>query len=259
MRLVKRVSLRSGIIALVACVAVVAAAAEGLAGMGGAGQAMEPMVLAAAQANPGDYSGEVIESFISGGYVYVQLDTGDEKVWAAAPQQDVRVGDKAKTAGGVPMVDFHSKTLDRTFDRIYFVDTLTVERTQGQASPTADMHAGIAKEAQASAVDLSGIAKAKDGKTVAEIFDERSSLASQQVSLRGKVVKFTQGIMGKNWIHVQDGTAGAQGADDLTVTTASVVTVGDTILVRGAVAVDKDFGFGYKYDVIMEDATVEVE
>lgn len=108
-------------------------------------------------------------------------------------------------------------------------------------------------------VDLTGIARAEGGKTVAELFAEQDQLAGQPVVIRGKVVKSNPGIMGKNWLHVRDGS-GAEGTNDITVTTSGVVpAVGDTVLVKGTVMLNKDFGMGYTYDVIVEDAEVTVE
>lgn len=109
------------------------------------------------------------------------------------------------------------------------------------------------------AVDLSGIAKADGGKTIAEVFAEKDQLSGQTVVFRGKVVKVNAGIMGKNWLHVRDGS-GDEGTNNLTVTTDDVVpNVGDTVLVTGPVAINKDFGMGYKYDILIEDAEVTIE
>lgn len=108
------------------------------------------------------------------------------------------------------------------------------------------------------AIDVSGLTKAEGGHTVAELFANKSDLAGQEIAVRGKVAKVTTGVMGKNWVHVQDGT-GSAGTNDLTVTTANVAAVGDTVLVRGKLSTAKDFGAGYKYDVIVEDASVAVE
>jgi hypothetical protein len=108
-------------------------------------------------------------------------------------------------------------------------------------------------------VDLAGIAKAEGGKTVAEVFEEKDALGGKPVSVRGKVVKVNAGIMGKNWLHVRDGS-GADGTNDLTVTTAGELpAVGTTVVVTGPVTLNKDFGMGYTYDVIVEDAEVKVE
>ena len=108
-------------------------------------------------------------------------------------------------------------------------------------------------------IDLSGVAKAEGGKTVAEVFAEKNTLANMKVTVRGKVVKTNAMIMDKNWLHIRDGS-GAEGANDLTVTTsAELPQVGATVVVTGQVAVDKDFGMGYQYPVIIEDAEVTVE
>jgi hypothetical protein len=78
------------------------------------------------------------------------------------------------------------------------------------------------------------------------------------VKVRGKVVKYNSGIMGKNWLHIQDGS-GAAGSNDLTVTTSANTKVGDTVLVAGVLSANKDFGSGYKYALIVQDAKVTVE
>jgi hypothetical protein len=113
--------------------------------------------------------------------------------------------------------------------------------------------------APAQEVELTGIAKAEGGKTVAEVFAEKDQLAGKPVTFRGKVVKTNANIMGKNWLHVRDGS-GADGTNDLTVTTAGAIpNVGDTVVVTGPVVLNKDFGMGYTYEVLIEDAQVTVE
>lgn len=108
-------------------------------------------------------------------------------------------------------------------------------------------------------VDLSGVTKAEGGHTVAELYAGKDSLAGTHVTVRGKVVKTNAGIMGKNWVHVRDGS-GADGANDLTVTIGGAVpSVGDTVVVSGQLSVDKDYGMGYQYGVIIEDADMTVE
>ncbi len=132
---------------------------------------------------------------------------------------------------------------------------------QAPAQVPAGMPAGMPEghpAPQATAVEITGVAKAAGGKTVGEIFAATADLAGKEVLFRGKVVKFNSGIMGKNWLHVQDGS-GAAGTNDLTVTTDAVAKVGDTVLVKGVLGTDKDFGFGYKYAVIVEDAAITVE
>ena len=113
--------------------------------------------------------------------------------------------------------------------------------------------------APAAEVDLSGIARADGGKTVAEVYAEKDGLADATVVVRGKVVKTNAQIMGKNWLHVRDGS-GEEGTNDLTVTTSGTLpNVGDTVVVTGKVSLNKDFGMGYQYPVIIEDGEVTVE
>ena len=113
--------------------------------------------------------------------------------------------------------------------------------------------------APAASVDLTGIAKAEGGRTVAEVFAAKADLAGQEVLVRGRVVKSNPNVMGKNWLHVRDGSGG-EGTNDLTVTTSGAAPqVGDTVLVKGKVALDRDLGMGYRYEVIVEDAELTVE
>jgi hypothetical protein len=115
--------------------------------------------------------------------------------------------------------------------------------------------------AQAGAsVDLTNIAKADGGQTVADLYAQKADLAGKNVAVRGKVVKVNRGIMGKDWLHVRDGS-GADGTNDLTVTTTStpLPNVGDLVVVSGTLTTDKDYGMGYSYPVIVEDAQVTIE
>jgi hypothetical protein len=106
---------------------------------------------------------------------------------------------------------------------------------------------------------LSGIEKAEGGQTVAEVFAAKEQLEGETVLIRGKVVKVNANIMGKNWLHVRDGS-GEEGTNDLTITSAGAVpAVGDTVLVTGTLGLNRDFGMGYQYPVIVEDAEVSVE
>ena len=219
---------------------------------------------AAPAAAPGK-TGKVLETMDAAGYTYVQVDTGSEQFWAAAPQFSVKAGDDVVVPEGMPMPDYHSKTLDRTFDIVYFVpsvlvggaQSLTGEMPPGHPPMDGDKTSGKTV-VETTDVDLSGITAAEGGQTVADVFAKKADLAGKPVKVRGKVVKFSPEIMGKNWIHLQDGT-GAAGTNDLTVTTSAMAKMGDTVLISGVLVIDKDFGYGYAYDVIVEDAEVTVE
>jgi len=213
-------------------------------------------------------SGTVVETMNSGGYTYVRVDTAEGEHWAAAPEVAVKIGDNVSMPRGAPMTNYHSSTLDRSFELIYFVPYLAVEgavpvERAGDGGTLDDdwakKHMQQIEKQQPAEIEVSGIEKAEGGKTVAEIFDEKSELSGQAVTVRGKVVKSTPNIMGKTWIHVKDGTASASGADDLVVTTMDAAEVGSTILATGTVKLDVDLGFGYEFDVLIEEARITVE
>jgi hypothetical protein len=218
-----------------------------------------PAVPAAQPAATQGIAGKVVETMNAGGYTYVLVENGGTKSWAAAPEFKVAVGDSVTLPpNAMPMEKYESKSLKRTFDVVYFVDSVKVNGVGGApAAPNvAAPVEGHPQVAVQPAQKISGVAKAD--KSVAEVFAEKGSLAGKTIKVRGKVVKFSPGIMGKNWIHLQDGT-GADGSNDLTITTNDMTKQGDTIIVSGVVAADKDFGYGYKYPVIIEDAAVKVE
>lgn len=229
--------------------------------------AAKPAAQTAAQpaaAQPGAEStgltGKVAETMNVAGYTYVLIDDGTAQTWVAGPATQVAVGDEVMAAeGGVPMVNYYSKTLDRNFDVVYFVSSILNASAPGTLSGTQAQPA-MPQAAPPAQVDLSGIEAVEGGKTVAAVFAEKDALAGKEIVLRGKVVKYSPQIMGKNWLHVQDGSGdSATGTNDLTVTTQTEAKVGDTVLITGNLVLDKDFGYGYKYNVIVEDAQVVVE
>ncbi len=231
-------------------------------------QAAKPsaqMAPATPQTAPGK-SGKVLETMDASGYTYVQVDTGSETIWAAAPQFAVKVGDEVVVPEGMPMPNFISKSLDRTFDMVYFVPSVLVGGAESLAAQMPADHPSMmdgsatkgSTTVETTDVDLSGITPAAGGQTVGDVYAKKAELSGKPVKVRGKVVKFSPQIMGKNWVHIQDGT-GEAGNNDLTVTTSATANIGDTVVISGALSLDKDFGYGYAYGVIVEDAEVTVE
>jgi hypothetical protein len=136
---------------------------------------------------------------------------------------------------------------------------ITAAPTAPAASAAPTMPADHPVSEPAEEVDLAGIAKADGGKTVEEVYKEKDVLANGKVVVRGKVVKVNPAIMGKNWLHVRDGSGG-DGTNDLTVTTAGTLPdVGEVVVVSGTVLLDQDFGMGYQYPVIVQDAEITIE
>jgi hypothetical protein len=205
-------------------------------------------------------SGKVVETMNAGGYTYVRLENNGKKTWIAVPQMKAAVGQQMAFQPGQEMTNFTSKSLNRTFDSIIFSNGPAAPQ-KGAGDKTASAKAPGSKAAVVAANEKISVEKATgpDAYTVSEIYAKRASLDKKTAVVRGKVVKVSKGIMGKNWIHIHDGTGDAgKGTHDLVVTTAmDTVAVGDEVTVKGTVYKDKDFGAGYKYAVIMEEATIQ--
>lgn len=247
-----------------------------IAGLQGAGAADTNVVAAA---DGGGFSGKVAATMNSAGYTYVQVDTGSKKIWAATTQFPVKVGDRVTVGPGTAMDHFHSKTLNRDFDVVYFTGSINVDGAPAASIPTLPPghppingaavpaipnlppgHPSLTAPPGSAVVDLTGIKKAEGGETIEEIYAGKAKLAGKAVSVRGRVVKYNASILGRNWLHVRDGSGNAdKGDNDLTVTTTTPAALGATVLVNGIISTNRDFGAGYKYNVIIEDAKVTVE
>jgi len=198
--------------------------------------------------------GTVLETMDSGGYTYVLVEASQAQIWAAGPQTTVKVGDVVEVSQGMPMQQFSSKTLNRTFDVLYFVGSIVNLTTPAQASSSEP-----AVETVADVADVS-VAELEPGQNIAWIYANKDSLANQSVSLRGKVVKFNSNILGWNFIHIQDGSGdAAEHNNDLTVTSKATTAVGETVVLTGTMILDKDFGSGYRFPILMEDASIATE
>ena len=206
-------------------------------------------------------TGKVVETIDSGGYTYVRVNNGTEDVWAAGPLSKLKVGDRISFPLEMPMDNFTSESLEKTFTKIYFVNRFSTSGVGAKKSNMmsmnlpAKMAPGAPKPVNYEVEQVPGW---EGGITIAELYRDKNKYNQQTIRLRGRVVKFTPQIMGKNWIHIQDGTD-FEGSFDLTVTSNTTVNVDDIVVVEGKVILDKDFGFGYKYDVLVVQAEVTVE
>lgn len=203
------------------------------------------------------FTGRVAETMDAGTYTYVRVENDGEEIWAAAGRFEVAVGDRVVVPLGMPMENFHSDSLDRDFPVVYFAQVIPKEGEMVAAGMPAGHPPVTGASASHGTMELPSVEPAEGGVTVAAIWSDTSALAGTTVTVRGQVVKFNGGIMGTNWIHLQDGTGDSEsGTHDITVTSSSTAKVGDVVTATGTVAVDKDFGAGYLYPVIIQDATI---
>jgi len=214
------------------------------------------------------YEGTVVSTMNAANYTYVELEKDGKKFWAAGPQTNVKAGDKVTLPGGSMMHNFESKTLNRTFESIIFAAQIAVEGQAGAASVPAASGAGHmsggggaphggAAPAAPKAVEApkaGEIKKAANGYTVSEVFAKKDELKEKTIEIKGKIVKANPAILDTNWYHIQDGS-GESGTNDLVVTSSNMASAGDIVTVKGVLKLDKDFGSGYIFPVMVEEAT----
>jgi DNA/RNA endonuclease YhcR with UshA esterase domain len=223
-------------------------------------------------------SGKVMQKMDASVYTYIRLDDGaGNETWAAVPKTQLEIGEQITLKGDTVMRNFNSKTLNRTFDSIIFatgvirtgedknVQTQAAAMTGSDATRSGIPAHGLTSQSSGGStratVPFADIkvekSTARNGYTVGELFEKAASLNKQKVTVRGQVVKVNPNIMGRNWIHIQDGTGDpGKSTHDLVVTSADIAETGTIISLEGILAADKDFGFGYRYDVIVEDAVL---
>lgn len=198
--------------------------------------------------------GKILETLDSGGYTYLRLDVDGQEIWAAGPvTPGLEPGEQVSLLGAMEMRDFTAKSLDRTFDRILFLGNIDTGASTGGMGHAKQPISGAQTKVEKTKVE--GVQPVAGGYTIADIYSRAAELTGKEVTLRARVVKVTPNVMGTNWLHVQDGT-GSEETSDLAVTTAAELAAGDLVLIKGPLSVDKDFGAGYLYHVIVEGATV---
>jgi len=160
------------------------------------------------------------------------------------------------------MASFKSKTLNRTFDRIIFSGGALNQGESNETDLKKKGHAGTNMGTTTQSIPAEKIKVSKatgaDAYSIAELYEKSASLHKHKIVVKGKVVKVSEGIMGKNWIHLHDGTGAAdKGTDNLVVTTLDTAKVGDVVTMKGTLYKDKDFGSGYAYKLIIEEAQLQ--
>lgn len=205
----------------------------------------------------GVHAGEVQDIINASSYSYLLLEEGDKEYWIAVPQMDIKEGETVYYSQSMEMKNFRSESLNRTFPSILFVQDASKQLPQDKAAnPHGAMGGGMGHpQVSNQPKEDVKVDRVSGGKTIEEVYAQKESLAGKIVKIRGKVTKYNPEIMDLNWIHIQDGT-GANGTHDLLVTSKATAEPGQVIVVEGKVAVNQDFGQGYAYPVLIEEAKI---
>jgi hypothetical protein len=187
------------------------------------------------------------------GYTYLLVQESDKEYWMAVGKTETEIGEKLYYTDAMEMKNFESKELNKVFDRIFFVDRVSkspIDAETKRAEMIAKKQEGISK-----LLDSIKISPAIDGQSIGELYKNAKDYDKQKVKVKGQVTKVNLNIMDRNWVHLMDGTKG-EDRSDLTFTTMDVVKVGDTVTFEGILALDREFGAGYVYPLVVEDAVL---
>ena len=201
-------------------------------------------------ANSSAHQVKVEEVIQTSNYTYLKVSENNKELWMAVNHQEAASGEVYYYEQALEMKNFNSKELKRTFESILFVQGLSKEPIAAAAQNPQAM-----KPVKNAAAKKEGVtvAPAESGLTIAKLYADRSKFGGKKIKMKGQVVKMNEGVMGKNWIHIQDGTADSENFD-LTVTTLDNVKMDQIVTFEGTISLKKDFGYGYFYELIMEDA-----
>ena len=187
-------------------------------------------------------------------YTYLKVKEAGKDFWIAINKREIEVGTKISFMGGLEMNNFQSKDLQRTFEKIYFVNRIVGSESSTTQQPMSMPHQ-TRPEPEKKEISIE---PAEGGITISELFTNRDSYADKTVLIKGQVTKVNRAIMDRNWVHLQDGTSDSSNYD-LTITTEEEVNVGDVVTFEGKITLNKDFGAGYSYKVIMEQAKLQTQ
>lgn len=192
------------------------------------------------------FTGVVIDTLNGGGYTYLQIEDSFKKThWAALEGVNIDKGTEVRFTEEMRAEKFESKTLNRTFDNLIFASNLQ-HRTKASEAGNLALISEVVKESPY---------KQKGTLSVKEAIEKRVDLKDKTIAIRGKVVKASPNILERNWIHIQDGTSDGAEVGRVVFTSKELPKVGDIVTARGVVSVDKNFGSGYVYKIIVENAS----
>jgi hypothetical protein len=205
---------------------------------------------------------EVREVIQTTSYTYLRVEKNNQEQWIAISKQDINEGDIVYYEEGLEMTNFESAELHRTFESVYFVMDISDQPIKhgmpggksggGHSDMGGGMEGNQPQKPVISKLDIQ-IEQPQGGTAIRDLYAKRDTYSGKMVTVRGQVTKVNSGIMGKNWVHLQDGTADGDNYD-LTITTDDEPVMGEIVTYSGTLSLEKDFGYGYSYALLLEEA-----
>lgn len=184
-------------------------------------------------------------------YTYMKVKEKTDEFWIATIKFEPKVGNKYFYRGGLLKTDFESQEHKRVFDKIFLVTSIIDASEHPGGSGTMET------EMPSNHIHAHEPADVKGAIKLSELLANKDNFKGKTVIVTGSCVKFNGGIMGKNWVHIQDGSRNNNKVSDITITTDEFVNIGDNIAFEGKVILNKDFGAGYKYDILIENGKLK--
>ena len=189
-----------------------------------------------------------------GNYTYLFVNNSERDFWIAAGKTEVKVGETVYFKDPMVMTNFKSEELDQEFEQILFVQTISLSPQLEKSLPLDSLHQMDKKVVELK--DTIKVDPAPGGITIGDLYKNQTAYANKKVIVRGQVVKVNNNIMDRNWVHLKDGTSN-EGKSDLTITTLKEVKVGAIVTLEGIVALNKEYGAGYVYPLIVEGVIIK--
>jgi len=139
--------------------------------------------------------------------------------------------------------NFESKEYNRIFDEIYLVSNMVQVNHGNSSAPPVKSPSATTREK----IEMKGSLK------IADLVANPEKYSGKTIQISGECVKINPNIMGRNWVHLKDGSKDDY---DLVITSDILIPEGHIVTMTGTVALNKDFGAGYRYDIILERGKV---
>ena len=179
----------------------------------------------------------------AGKYTYVEVSENNEDYWIAIPKGNIEIGQTYFYKGGMKMVNFKSKELNKTFDEVWFLQDLYKDNPPKN---------GVDNSQNKTKDVFKIIQQPEDGISIEKLLSDPESFENKTIVIKGQVIKINKNILDRNWVHIKDGTT-FKDKTQITITTKDSVSIGDVSTFKGVVSLEKDFGYGYIYPVLIEN------
>jgi len=191
-------------------------------------------------------------------YLYINVTENKEEFWIATRLMDITVGETYYYKGGLLKTNYENKELQRVFKKIYLISSNLVSSNHSTNSNNISKSnftpqkqtsspAAVSVKTTYKKIEVKGSIK------IAELVNNYKKYEGKTIQVSGTCVKINPNIMNRNWIHLKDGS---KDDFDLVITSDSFVDEGSIITIKATVSINKDFGAGYKYDLILENGTI---